>query len=64
MEKRNIEAMVTKVSEKFAKIVLKKYRKFCRRGFTHLDATPIVQIHMRHPVLPILPGTCLRFAGT
>ena len=37
-------------SEKFAIIVLKKHRKFCRRGFTHLDATPIVQIHMRRPV--------------
>ena len=50
MGKGKIEAMATKFSEKFAIIMLKKYRKFCRRGLTHLDATPIVQIHMRHPV--------------
>ena len=50
MGKEKIDAMATKFSEKFAIIMLKKYRKFCRRGLTHLDATPIVQIHMRHPV--------------
>ena len=32
--------MVTKFSEKFAIIMLKKHRKFCRCGLTHLDATP------------------------
>ena len=64
MDKRKIEAMATKSSEKFALGMLKQHRKFCRRGLIHSDATPIVQIHMRHPVLPILPGTCLRFAGT
>ena len=26
--------------EKFAIIMLKKHRKFCRCGLTHLDATP------------------------
>ena len=45
-----IEAMATKFSETFAIIMLKKCRKICRCGLTHLDATPIVQIHMRHPV--------------
>ena len=35
------KAMVTKLSEKFAIIMLKKHRKFYRRGLTHLDATPI-----------------------
>jgi hypothetical protein len=54
--------MVTKFLEKFAISMLKKYRKICRRGLTHLDATPIfkkiVQVFMRHPVecysLPLL----------
>ena len=32
--------MVTKFSGKFAIIMLKKHRKFCRFGLTHLDATP------------------------
>ena len=41
MDKGKIEAMVTKFSEKLAIIMLKKHRKFCRRGLTHLDATPI-----------------------
>ena len=41
MDKGKIEAMVTKFSEKFAIIMFKKHRKFCRRGLTHLDATPI-----------------------
>ena len=50
MGKGKIEAMATKFSEKFAIIMLKKYRKFCRRGLTHLDAIPSVQIHMSHPV--------------
>ena len=51
MEKGKMEAMATKFPEKFAINMLKKHRKFCSRGFTHLDATPIVQIHMRHPVI-------------
>ena len=55
--------MATKISEKLAISMLKKYRKFCRHGLTHLDATPIVQIHMRHPVcmwtlLPNPPASC------
>ena len=50
MNKGKIEAMTTKFSEKFVISMLKKHRNFCRRGLTHLDATPIVQIHMRHPV--------------
>ena len=29
--------MVTKFSEKFAIIMLKKHKKFCRRGLTNLD---------------------------
>ena len=41
MDKGKIEAMVTKFLEKFGIIMLKKHRKFCRRGLTHLDATPI-----------------------
>ena len=41
MDKGKIEAMVTKFLEKFAIIMLKKHRNFCRRGLTHLDATPI-----------------------
>jgi hypothetical protein len=32
--------MATKFSETFAISMLKKHRKFCRRGLTHLDATP------------------------
>ena len=43
MDKGNIEAMVTKFSEKFAIIMLKKLRTFCRRGLTNLDATPTFQ---------------------
>ena len=41
MYKEKIEAMATKFSEKFAIIMLKKDRKFCRCGLTYLDATPI-----------------------
>ena len=40
MDKRKQEAMVTKFLEKLAIIMLKKHRKFCRCGLTHLDATP------------------------
>ena len=54
MDKGKIEAMAPKFSEKFAIIMLKKHRKFCKLGLTHLDATPIfkktVQILMGHPV--------------
>ena len=32
--------MVTKFSGKFAIIMLKRHRKFCMCGLTHLDATP------------------------
>ena len=48
MDKGKIEAMVTKFSEKFAIIMLKKHRKFCRRGLTHLDATPIFKKSFRY----------------
>ena len=43
MDKQKIEAMVTKFSENFAIIMLKKLRKFCGRGLTNLDATPTFQ---------------------
>ena len=48
MDKGKIEAMVTKFSEKFAIIMLKKYRKFCRCGLTHFDATPIFKKSFRY----------------
>ena len=48
MDKGKIEAMATKFSEKFAINMLKKHRKFCRCGFTHLDATPIFQKSSRY----------------
>ena len=35
--------MATKFSEMFVIRLLKKHRKFCRRGLTHLDATPTFQ---------------------
>ena len=47
MDKEIIKAMATKFSEIFAIIMLKKNRKFCRRGLTHFNATPI---HIGHPV--------------
>ena len=40
MDKEIVKAMATKFSEIFAISMLKKHRKFCRRGLTHLDATP------------------------
>ena len=40
MDKEIIKAMATKFSEIFAISMLKKHRKFCRRGLTHLDAMP------------------------
>jgi hypothetical protein len=36
MDKGKIEAMATKFSEKFAISMLKKLRKFCRRGYNLL----------------------------
>ena len=48
MDKGKIEAMVTKFSEKFTKSMLKKHRKFCRLGLTHLDATPIFKKSFRY----------------
>ena len=48
MDTGKIEAMATKLSEKFAIDMLKKHRKFCRLGFTHLDATPIFQKSSRY----------------
>ena len=47
MDKGKIEAMVTKFSKKFAIIMLKKHRKFCRGGLTHLAATPTFQKSFR-----------------
>jgi hypothetical protein len=41
MYKERIEAMVTKFSETFAIIMLKKHRKFYGLCLTHLDAKPI-----------------------
>jgi hypothetical protein len=43
MDKGKIKAMATKFSENFAISMLKKHRKFCRRGLTHLHATPTFQ---------------------
>ena len=43
MDKEMIKAMATKFSEFFPIILLKKSRKFCRHGLTHLDATPTFQ---------------------
>ena len=40
MDKEIVEAMATKFSENFAIGMLKKHRKICRRGLTHLNATP------------------------
>ena len=47
MDKRELEAMVTKLLEKLAIIMLKKHRKFYRCGLTHLDATPIFEKSFR-----------------
>ena len=48
MDMEKNEAMATKFSEKFDIDMLKKHRRFCRRGFTHLDATPIFQKSSRY----------------
>ena len=47
MDKEIIKAMATKFSKNFAIIMLKKHRKFCRRGLTHLAATPTFQKSFR-----------------
>ena len=43
-----IKAMTTKFSKHFAISMLKKLRKFCRLGLTHLDATPFFQKSFRY----------------
>ena len=48
MDKGKIEAMVTKFSEKFARIMPKKHRKFCSCGLTDLDAPPIFKKSFRY----------------
>ena len=48
MDMEKNEAMATKFSEKSDIDMLKKHRRFCRRGFTHLDATPIFQKSSRY----------------
>ena len=40
IDKEIVIAMATKFSEIFAISMLKKHKIFCRRGLTHLDATP------------------------
>jgi hypothetical protein len=47
MDKGIVKAMAIKLSDIFAISVLKKHRKFCRLGFTHLDATPTFQKSFR-----------------
>ena len=46
--KENNKAMAMKLSEKLAIIMLKKHRKFCRRGLTQLDATPAFEKLFRY----------------
>ena len=41
MDKGKTKAIATKFSEKFAINMLKKHRKVCRHGLTHLDASQI-----------------------
>ena len=48
MDKETIKAMATKFSEISAISLLKKHRKFCRCGLTHLDATPIFKKSFRY----------------
>ena len=43
MDKEIVTAIATKFSEMFATSMLKKHRKFCSRGLTHLNATPILK---------------------
>ena len=47
-DKEIVKAMATKFSENFALNTLKKHRNFCRRGLTHLDATPIFKKSLRY----------------
>ena len=51
--------MVTKFSGKFAIIMLKKHRKFCRCGLTHLDATPTFKNRPNTYASP-----CIQILGT
>ena len=64
MDKKIFKAIATKFSEKFAIIVLKKHRKFCRHGLTHLDATPIfkkiIRILLGHPVVILVSVFLMR----
>ena len=70
MYKGKIEAMATKISEKLAISMLKKYRKFCRHGLTHLDATPIFKKSSRYfwdtlygpSIKPIIKGWKVQLA--
>ena len=43
MDKEIVKAMATKFPKNFAIGMFKKHRKFCRRGLTHLDATPTLK---------------------
>ena len=47
IDEEMIKGMATKFSKMFAIIMLKKHRKFCRRGLTHLAATPTFQKSFR-----------------
>ena len=40
MDKEIVKSMATRFSENFAITMFKRHRKFCRRGMSHLDATP------------------------
>ena len=42
---KTVEAMATKFSNNFAISMLKKNRKICRRGLTHLNTTPTFKNH-------------------
>ena len=44
-QRKKIELLATKFSEKFGLSMFKKHRKFCRRGLAHLDPTPIFKNH-------------------
>ena len=54
MDKEIVKAMATKFSEIFALSLLKKHRKFCRRGLTHLGATPTFKNRPNTYVWPTL----------
>ena len=44
-QRKKIELLATKFSEKFGLSMFKKHREFCRRGLAHLDPTPIFKSH-------------------